>query len=182
MKAILSLLLIASCASAPKKEAITNFSQSHPSCQIKAEDLDLTVFKTSSNGITRGMKTSGSLIFTTVGYLTDVVVISASVIGLAYLCGDHFAVDCVDATDMFEGGYTGIGNWTFDKTERWRCPYVDHISEAVRESAECNYKKNHYIEAFEQMNFLARNDVMKTCSSDLERQKFQTQMESMKRP
>lgn len=170
---ILILFLIASCASAPKQEALTSFSDSHPSCQIEASDLQLSVLKTSETGLTRGLKTSGSLVFTTIGYVTDVVVIGAGVVSLAWLCGESSGGNCLDVafTPLSEFDYTGIGNWTFDKTASWRCPYVDHISQAIRKSAKCNYEHEHFIEAYEQLQFLEQNRVMKNCLSNLEEER-----------
>lgn len=179
IKKIMILILISACASAPKKE-LSNFSDSHPSCKIDSKDLNLSILESSGNNLARGIKTSGSLMFTTVGYVTDVAIIGAGIITLAWLCGDVFAVDCVDAADLVEGDYKGVGNWTYDQTEKWRCPYVDHISQAVRESAECNYKHEHFIEAFEQMNFLERNKVMRDCTTSLERDEVNNQFNRMK--
>lgn len=179
LKNILILLLITACSSAPKKE-LKNFSDSHPACQIDAKDLDLSLLDASGQNLSRGIKTSGSLMFTTVGYVTDVAIIGAGIITLAWLCGDVFAADCVDAADLVEGDYNGIGNWTFDQTAKWRCPYVDHISKAVRESADCNYKHEHFIEAFEQMNFLERNKVMRDCTTTQEQNKVSDLLKSMK--
>lgn len=178
-KSILFLLLIAACASAPEKE-LKNFSDSHSACRIDAKDINLSIMENSQNTLSRGIKTSGSLMFTTVGFVTDVAIIGAGIITLAWLCGDVFAVDCIDAVDLVEGDYKGVGNWTFDKTEKWRCPYVDHISKAVRESAECNYKHELFIEAFEQMNFLERDKVMRGCTTTLEREEVTNQLSKMK--
>nr|MBA2405305.1 hypothetical protein [Bdellovibrionales bacterium] len=166
LQKILLLILLTACASAPKNETVRFYlSESHPSCKIHADDLDLSIFKTSEATLTRGLKSTGSLMFTTVGYATDVLLVGGGMVGLAVLCGEHFAVHCVDSSGLFEL-YSSIGKRTYKDTATWRCPYVDHISEVVRKSAACNYQHGHYIESYEQLNFLENNQVMKECASE----------------
>lgn len=164
---LLLLLLMVGCASAPKHEALNSFSDSHPDCQIKSDDLKLPLIKSTGQTFSRSIKTTTSIMATTVGYATDVVIVGGTIVGLAYLC--QYGCSSLDIP-IFDS-YTGVGNWTYKETSSWRCPYVDHISEAVRKSAKCNYEHGNYVEAYEELNFLDHNKVMKDCLSHLEVEK-----------
>lgn len=169
MQKVLMLLLLVSCASAPKHETLTSFSDSHPDCKIMSDELNLPFLKSTGESFSRGIKSTTSVMFTTVGYATDVVIVGGTIVGLAYLCQYGCSGDFPPLFDS----YTGVGKWTYKETASWRCPYVEHISEAVRKSAKCNYEHGNYVEAYAQLNFLNQHKVMKDCLSHLEVEKIE---------
>ena len=166
---ILLLLILASCATAPKHETLTSFADSHPECKIKPDDLNLSIFRSTGESFARGITSTTSMMVTTVGYATDVVIVGGVVIGVAYLC--QYGCSDIVAPQIFNS-YSSVGKWTYKETSSWRCPYVDHISQAVRKSAKCNYQHGNLVEAYAQLNFLNNNEIMSDCVSHLEVEKI----------
>lgn len=186
IRLLVILILVTSCAHKLERQELQNLDYlSHEECIIKKEDLELPLFIRTSRNLESGIKSSGSYALTTVGYATDVVIFGGVVVGMVWLCGESSGGSCVDAVgnmlklsahaaDATE--LKGFGSSGYEATSSWRCPYVDHISQAIRDSAKCNMKKGHFSAAFAHLDLLETNLTLKKCISDREREHLQVQL------
>lgn len=166
---LLILILFASCASVPKHSQLA-FDESHPSCVIKEEDLELPIILQTKNILTTGIASTGSIAVTTLGLASDVIVVGTTAIIISPAC----QYGCGTAPEQVIAGLESAGLlWStkraFVYTESWRCPYVDHISKALRKSARCNFKQGQLVAANELLGIARSNETLKVCASDFEK-------------
>lgn len=172
----LILFFLMSCASAPKKESFQKaLSESHPSCQLEIDNPQRSFFTSTKENLSQGLKTTGSYVLTTLGYTSDTIFIGGGTVGIVWLCRDQ-ASDCFDLLRGYFGilGETdviGLGQHTYQKTSSWRCPYVDHLGQAIRKVAACNMRHSHFVAAYLQLDEFDLNPVLNECLTPSEKLK-----------
>jgi hypothetical protein len=175
MSKFIILLFLSACSSAPKHSELNlSYLESHPDCKIQPEDLELPLYRQSTNLLARGMGTTGSLAITSLGLVSDVAVVTVGAVGIAAICDPSLSSACGDVIE----GYLGAMEksdllWSTKRayvySQKWRCPYVDHVSKALRKSALCNHKRQHFLAANGILATLETHQVLNECSSDLEK-------------
>lgn len=176
---ILLLFLLVSCASTPKKHELeSSFSESHPACKLNVEKHQPSFFVAAAENLFRGIKSTGSYTLTTLGYTTDTVLVGSGVVALGWLCIEGHSSDCGDILEGYvqilkSADIVSLGNKAYTGTSSWRCPYVDHITKAIREVAACNSKHSHYIAAFAQLDQVELKPILKECISSVEKLKVE---------
>jgi hypothetical protein len=172
---LLFIFLLSACSSAPKHTDLNLSSlESHPECKIHAKDLELPLYRQSTNLLARGMGTTGSLAITSLGLVSDVAVVTVGAVGIAALCDPSLSSACGDVIEGYMGAMEKSDLlWSTKRayvySQKWRCPYVDHISEALRQSASCNYQRQHFIATNGILATLESNQVLNECSSEFEK-------------
>lgn len=175
MKKIILLLFICACSSAPKHSELNLSSmESHPECKIQAEDLELPLYRQSTNLLLRGVGTTGSMAFTGLGLVSDVAVVSVGAVGIAALCDPSLSPACGDVLEGYLGAMEETDLlWSTKRayvySQKWRCPYVDHVSKALRKSAWCNHQRQHFLAANGILATLESHQVLNECSSESEK-------------
>lgn len=170
-------LSLLACTSAPSVNKLTyRESIQHQECLNPLSQLSVPFPQKVQNALFQTTGVTGSLLVTSVGVVSDTVVASGGIAGL-YLCADgNGGSGCGDLM----GAYFGVMEdldllWTTKKaykgTSSWRCPYVDHISRAMRKVSTCIHDNGEFVAAFEQLNRLDTDDVMALCSSEFEKEK-----------
>lgn len=177
---LLILLFLASCASVPKHDQLA-FDESESACVITESDLELPFMLQTQNLLTMGLGSTSSIAVTTLGLASDVLVVGSTLIVLSPLC----EYGCHDLPESIIRGFEKSKLvWStrraFKATEAWRCPFVDHVSRAIRKSAKCNYKRGNLVAANSILGSIKENDVLDLCSSDLEKDEVQTLMQNFK--
>ncbi|MES2526052.1 MAG: hypothetical protein V4598_03160 [Bdellovibrionota bacterium] len=174
MKFVFFFFLIA-CSTAPSVQQLTHDEIIHKECLAPLEDVKLSPQRQMLSLFQQTTGTAGSLLATSVGVVSDTVVVTTGIVGTAYLC-----VDSAFCGDVLEG-YVGIMQeadllWStkkaYNASSSWRCPYVDHISKAFRKVSSCLHAKGEYVAAFEQLNNVEDDHVLKKCISETEREKL----------
>ncbi len=177
MKFVFFLFLIA-CSTAPSVKNLT-YKQTitHQECLKPLQNLEVSAPRKIQSALLQSTGTAGSYILTSAGVVTDTVVVSTGFIGTVYLCSQGGGSS--GCGEVF-GGYMGVMEhldllWTtkkaFNGTSTWRCPYVDHISKAMRKVSDCLYDNGEYVAAFEQLSIIESDPVMDDCLSSGEKKK-----------
>ncbi len=174
----LILFFLFACTSAPPARNFMSANIKHKECLAPVENLSVSLPARIQNAFLQTTGTAGSLLVTSAGVVSDTVVVSTGVAGVA-LCGygNASSAGCGDLI----GGYFGLMDhmgliWTTKKayqgTSSWRCPEVDHISRAYRKVTRCLHKNGELVEAFEQMGRLEHDELLSECASDVEKEKW----------
>lgn len=176
MKWLMTFFLI-SCATPPSVKTLTRKDIQNKACLKPLEDVKLSAIQTVGSLLQQTVGTAGTVVATGAGVVGDTIVVGTGLAGTFYLC----ARDSIFCEDIMSG-YVGLMEeadllWSTKKamktSEKWRCPQVDHISEAFRKVSNCLYVQGEYVAAFEQLALIQENTVMSDCTSDLEREKVE---------
>ncbi len=173
MKFIFFLFLIA-CSTAPSVQQLTHDDIQHKECLAPLEEVSLSPQRQMLSLVQQTTGTAGSLMAAGVGVVSDTVVVTTGLVGSALLCGQFCHGDILEL--YVEGMQEANLLWTtprvYKASSSWRCPYVDHISKAFRKVSSCLHSKGEYVAAFEQLNMVEDNKVLKRCISDFEKGKI----------
>jgi hypothetical protein len=176
---ILIFIFLVSCSSTPKKHELeSSFSESHPSCKLNIEKYEPPFYIAAADNLFRGIKSTGSYTLATIGYTSDTVFVGGGVVALGWLCLEGHSTDCGNILEGYvqilkSADIVSLGNKAYSGTSSWRCPYVDHITSALREVAACNSKHSHYIAAFAQLDQVEMKPILKECISNVEKLKVE---------
>ncbi len=177
----LILFFFVACSTAPSVKNLT-YKQTinNRGCLQPLENLEVSAPQRIQSALLQSTGTAGSYLLTSAGVVTDTVVVTSGFVGTVYLCSQGGGSS--GCGEVF-GGYMGIMEhmdllWTtkkaFTGTSSWRCPYVDHISKAFRKVSYCLHEKGEYVAAFEQLNIIEADVVLRECISNGEKLKFES--------
>lgn len=173
------LFLFFACTSAPHKSSF-RYSETveHDECFAKLESekhhrqqirIQDTIVQTTG--------TTGSVIVTGFGVISDTVVLAPGVAGTILLCSKMPDLRCPGMIVHYSSFMNRLGLlWTtekiFESTYSWRCPNVDQISKIYREVTTCLHNNKEYVAAFGQLAILESEHLLQECISEYERDEW----------
>ena len=193
MKHILLIIILCTlfhCSSPTVKE------HTQRPCVDAFHDKDLGIITKFIHKISRGTTQAASYLLTGIGYTTDFAIIFTGTIGIGIIvCSPLIIAEgsakgtgkssaaCIEAITRgianginWKVGKNTIGKSIYNKTKKWRCPKVDHISRGLRRVASCHHKNGDKSSAKQQLNAILSDSVLSRCVGKKEKQKVNSQL------
>lgn len=179
----LILVLFLSCSHKIKKSDVAELPQNSPqACLMPLVDPPIKKDAQLSSIIRQGVGYPSSYLLTGIGFTTDIALYTGVITGAVMFCGQFSSADCFGGlVGMFDSSYNSLGKSAYEKTELWRCPYVDHISKALRQTTECLKTNNMDKEALEQLDLIRYDKILQTCSTEFEKEEVKKLVGSLEK-
>ena len=156
LKIVLLSIVLASCSSLKNEDAFNQHIANKECEEALIENQPSSSMEILST-TAQGTGTAASYLLTGLGYTTDIIVQFGGGIAVGVIiCSPLIAVELGSKSDgrasakcmseiggsMIEAGsFMKLGQTSYKKTKKWRCPNYDKLSQGFRKVARCYYEK-----------------------------------------